>query len=423
VCDSAHTRTRADALAIAHSNARERTVAPRTHATHPLALADALSRTHARTLALATAQRPRWAISYKYKAEGAVTKLNAVTYQVGRTGAITPVAELEPVLLAGTTVKRASLHNANEIARLDLHIGDLVFVEKGGEIIPKVTGVDHTKRDGSTQPITYITACPECGTPLIRKDGEAAHYCPNITGCKPQITGRIEHFIQRKAMNIDSLGEKTIAQLYSLGLVKSPADLYDLSEADLLQLEGFKTLSAQNVLRGIEQSKNAPFESVLFGIGIRYVGKTVAEKLAAYFKNIVNLSNASEEQLLAAPEVGARIAESVLTFFAIPENKIEISRLQQAGLNFETSAIVMEAESDVLQGKSFVISGTFEGYDREELKTEILKNGGNILSGVSKKLDYLVAGDNMGPAKKEKAEKMGVAIISLDDLMNLINAK
>ncbi len=370
-----------------------------------------------------TAKSPRWAISYKYKAEGAVTKLNDVTYQVGRTGAITPVAELAPVQLAGTTVKRASLHNANEIVRLDLHIGDYVFVEKGGEIIPKVTGVDLTKRDGSTKAIQYITACPECGTALIRKEGEASHYCPNVNGCKPQITGRIEHFIQRKAMNIDSLGEKTIAQLYSLGLVKSPADLYDLTEEDLLKLEGFKSLSAQNALRGIEQSKEAPFESVLFAIGIRYVGKTVAEKLAAYFKNINNLAKATEEELLAAPEVGTKIAESVLLFFSNAENRTEIERLQKAGLNFETTGIQLETESDTLQNKSFVISGTFEGYDREELKTMILKNGGNILSGVSKKLDYLVAGDNMGPAKKEKAEKMGVSIISLDALLSLINIK
>jgi len=368
-----------------------------------------------------TAKSPRWAIAYKYKAESISTRLNGITYQVGRTGAITPVAELEPVLLAGTTVKRASLHNANEIARLDLRIGDTVFVEKGGEIIPKITGVDLTKRKKNSAPVQYIDKCPECGTPLVREEGEAAHYCPNITGCPPQITGRIEHFIQRKAMDINSLGERTIAQLHALDLVKSPADLYDLKREDVLRLEGFKELSTKNLLSGIEHSKVAPFESVLFAIGIRYVGKTVAEKLARHFKNIDALANASYEELLQAPEVGEKIAMSVVEFFNVPENRREIDRLKKAGLQFESTAKEPEKESDVLNNKSFVISGVFQKYEREQLQEIILKNGGRVLSSVSGKLDYLLAGDNMGPSKREKAEKLGVKIISEQDFEKLLN--
>ena len=368
-----------------------------------------------------TAKSPRWAIAYKYKAESISTRLNGITYQVGRTGAITPVAELAPVLLAGTTVKRASLHNANEIARLDLRIGDSVFVEKGGEIIPKVTGVDLAKRTKGSTPVQYIDKCPECGTPLIREEGEAAHYCPNNTGCPPQITGRIEHFIQRKAMDINSLGERTIAQLHTLGLVKSPADLYDLKRDDVLKLEGFKELSTKNLLSGIERSKEAPFESVLFAIGIRYVGKTVAEKLARYFKNIDALANASYEELLQAPEVGEKIAMSVVEFFKVPENRREIDRLKKAGLQFESTAKEPVKESDVLNNKSFVISGVFQKYEREQLQEIILKNGGRVLSAVSGKLDYLLAGDNMGPSKREKAEKLGVKIISEQDFEKLLN--
>lgn len=368
-----------------------------------------------------TAKSPRWAISYKYKAESISTHLKGVTYQVGRTGAITPVAELEPVLLAGTTVKRASLHNANEIARLDLRIGDSVFVEKGGEIIPKVTGVDLAKRKSDSKPIQYIEHCPECGTALIREEGEAAHYCPNINGCPPQITGRIEHFIQRKAMDINSLGERTIAQLHALGIVNSPADLYDLKREDVLKLEGFKELSTKNLLTGIERSKAAPFESVLFAIGIRYVGKTVAEKLARHFKNIGALVKASYEELLQTPEVGEKIAMSVVAFFKVPENQREIARLKAAGLQFESTAKEPEKESDALNNKSFVISGVFQKYEREQLQDIILKNGGRVLSAVSGKLDYLLAGDNMGPSKREKAEKLGVAIISEQDFEKLLN--
>jgi DNA ligase (NAD+) len=371
-----------------------------------------------------TAKSPRFAISYKYKAQSISTRLNGVTYQVGRTGAVTPVAELEPVFLAGTTVKRASLHNANEIERLNLHIGDFVFVEKGGEIIPKVTGVDHDKRKSNkTQEIKYIDKCPECGTKLIRFEGEAAHYCPNITGCPPQIKGRIEHFIQRKAMDIDSLGERTIDQLFKLDLVKSPADLYDLKKSDILQLDGFKEKSASNILDGIEQSKKIPFESVLFAIGIRYVGKTVAEKLARYFKNIDNLAKASLEELLQAPEVGEKIAESVFEFFRKKESQQEIQRLKKAGLQFESTMKEPEKESDALGSKSFVISGTFEKYERDELQDIILKNGGRVLSGVSGKLDYLLAGDNMGPSKREKAEKLGVKIISENEFEKMLRGK
>lgn len=370
-----------------------------------------------------TAKSPRWAIAFKYKSESISTRLNDVTYQVGRTGAITPVAELEPVFLAGTTVKRASLHNADIIAKLDLHIGDYVFVEKGGEIIPKVTAVDIAKRTGKTKPITYITKCPECGTELIRTEGEAAHYCPNATGCPPQIKGRIEHFIQRKAMDIDSLGEQTIRQLFELGLLKTPADLYDLSKADLFKLEKVKEKSAQNMLDGIEQSKTVPFESVLFAIGIRYVGKTVAEKLARHFKNIDAIMAANFEQLLEAPEIGEKIAQSVIEFCRMPANKKEIERLKKAGLQFQVVEQEVVMDSENLGDKSFVISGTFAGYEREELKDVILKNGGRVLSSISGKLDYLLAGDNMGPAKKEKAEKLGVKIISEQDFEKLLKGQ
>lgn len=370
-----------------------------------------------------TAKSPRWAIAYKYKAQSASTRLNGITYQVGRTGAVTPVAELEPVFLAGTTVKRASLHNANEIARLDLRVGDYVFVEKGGEIIPKVTGVDMAQRKPELQPVTYIENCPECGTRLIRYENEAVHYCPNLNGCPPQITGRIEHFIQRKAMDLSSLGERTIQSMYTLGLVKTPADLYDLKRDDIQLLDGYKDKSIKNLLDGIEKSKAAPFENVLFAIGIRYVGKTVAEKLARHFKTIDRIASASLEELRAAPEVGDKIAQSVYQFFRVPDNQKEIERLKKAGLNFESTAKEPEKESDVLANKSFVISGVFRNYEREELQDLIIKNGGRILSGVSGKLDYLVAGDNMGPSKREKAEKLGVRIISEDEMERLLKGE
>jgi len=370
-----------------------------------------------------TAKSPRWAIAYKYKAQSMSTRLNDVVYQVGRTGAVTPVAVLEPIFLAGTTVKRASLHNADIIAKLGLCLGDYVFVEKGGEIIPKVTGIDESKRSKDSKPIKYIDKCPECGAKLFRIEGEAAHYCPNITGCPPQIKGRIEHFIQRKAMDIESLGERTIDQLYELGFVKTPADLYDLTREQILQLEGFKDKSVKNLLDGIAASKERPFESVLFAIGIRYVGKTVAEKLARYFKSIDNIIKecaTSYEPLLKAPEVGEKIARSVFDFFQKPENQTEIRRLKKAGLQFESTEKEPEKESEILGNKSFVISGTFQNYERDQLQEIILKNGGRVLSAVSGKLDYLVAGDNMGPSKKEKAEKLGVKIISEQEFEKLL---
>lgn len=367
-----------------------------------------------------TAKSPRWAISFKYKAESASTVLKDITYQVGRTGAITPVAELEPVQLAGTTVKRASLHNANEIERLDLRIGDYVFVEKGGEIIPKVTAVDLAKRSKVSKPISYISKCPECSTQLVRFEGEAAHYCPNAAGCPPQIKGRIEHFIARKAMDINSLGERTIDQLYSLNLVKSPADLYDLKKEDVQRLDGYKELSTKNLLDGISNSKTTPFESVLFAIGIRHVGKTVAEKLARHFRTIDTISKATHEELLGAPEIGDKIAHSIIQYFADPANQREVSRLKTAGLQFEVSGKEPEKLSNSLAGKTFLASGVFKNFSREEIENTIIAHGGKVVSGVSGKLNFLIAGDNMGPSKKEKAEKLGVTIISEEEFQKII---
>ncbi len=367
-----------------------------------------------------TAKTPKWAISYKYKSESACTKLNAVTYQVGRTGAITPVAELAPVLLAGTTVKRASLHNSNEIERLNLHQGDFVFVEKGGEIIPKVTGVDLSKRAANSLPIAYITECPACQTSLVRKEGEASHYCPNTQQCPPQIKGRIAHFIHRNALDIDSLGERTISLLYEKGWLKKPSDLYKLTKEQLLELEGFKDLSATNLLNGINNSKNAPFEAVLFGLGIRYVGKTVAEKLIEHFRTIDALMSANFEELVGVQEIGDRIAESVIAYFLEEENRIEIEKLKSAGLQFVTTA--NEKASNILAGKTFVVSGVFNNYSRDALKAAIKTNGGKVVSSISKKLDFLIAGDKMGPSKKEKAEKLEVRIISEEDFESLLHS-
>lgn len=365
-----------------------------------------------------TAKNPKWAISYKYKSKNACTQLLNVTYQVGRTGSITPVAELEPVILAGTTVKRASLHNANEIERLNLHVGDFVYVEKGGEIIPKVTGVDLKQRKTESKNINYITLCPACETELIRKEGEASHYCPNTENCPPQIKGRIEHFIHRNAMNIDSLGERTIAILFEKGWLSKPSDLYKLSKDQLLTLEGFKEQSASNLLQGIEESKKAPFEALLFGLGIRYVGKTVAEKLIEHFQTIDALMIAQFDELTGIQEIGARIAKSVIAYFSIEENRMEIERLKDAGLQFKSTANTKE--SNLLADQTFVISGVFINRTRDELKKTIKANGGKVVSSISKKLDFLVAGDNMGPSKKEKAEKLEVRIISEEDFESLL---
>lgn len=369
-----------------------------------------------------TAKSPRWAISYKYKAAEVETVLEKVTYQVGRTGAVTPVANLKPVLLAGTTVKRATLHNANEIERLDLHEGDTVFVEKGGEIIPKIIKVNLDKRVEGSNRVHYLHNCPECGTELIRKEGEAVHYCPNDEGCPPQIVGKIQHFISRKAMNIDGLGDETIETFYKHGLVNHISDLYTLhlKSDQLKSLDRFGERSIENMLAGIEKSKEMPFEKVLFGLGIRYVGETVAKKLAAGVKNIDNLSRATIDELIAIDEIGQRIAESIVEYFAKKEHLEQVQLLKLAGLQFEIEEKVIELASDKLIGKTFVISGVFENYGREELKDIIEANGGKILSGISGKLNYLVAGDNMGPSKLEKATKLNIPIISDAELLEMI---
>ena len=367
-----------------------------------------------------TAKSPRWAIAFKYKAESAATRLEDIVYQVGRTGAVTPVANLEPVLLAGTTVKRASLHNANEIARLDLRLGDTVFVEKGGEIIPKVTGVDFAKRPTDSTPVEYPTHCPECDTELVREEGEANHFCPNVKSCPPQVTGRIEHFIQRNALDIDSLGTKTIALFNREGMLNNPADLYDLTFEQIIPLEGFQEKGTNKILQGIEASKEIAYERVLFGLGIRYVGRTVAEKLAEAFPTIEELAAASEEQLIAVNEIGDRIAQSVRAYFADEANLAMVDRLKQAGLKFALEKGDAEPASDHLGGKKFVVSGVFEHFERDELKATIAAHGGKVVSSISKNTDYVLAGDNMGPSKREKAEKLNVPIITEQDFMTMI---
>lgn len=369
-----------------------------------------------------TAKSPRWAIAYKYKAESASTTLESISYQVGRTGNITPVANLKPVHLAGTVVKRASVHNANEIERLDLHIGDTVFVEKGGEIIPKITGVDLSKRKDSFEEIHFPEVCPECSTPLIRKEGEANHYCPNEKGCPPQIKGKIEHFIQRKAMNIENIGTETIESFYQKGLLNSPADLYTLKKEDMEGMEGFKAKSINNILSGIEKSKEIPFKQVLFAIGIRYVGATVAEKLTNHFLTIDALEKATYEELIQVPEIGDRIAQSIVAYFQDNENVQFIDSLKKAGLQFVHIPTEIVVEGNALEGKTFVISGVFQNFGRDELKAKIEANGGKVLSGVSKKLNYLLAGAEAGPSKIEKAEKMGVSIISEEDFLDMLVA-
>ncbi len=369
-----------------------------------------------------TAKSPRWAISYKYKAQEVETILEKVTYQVGRTGAVTPVANLRPVLLAGTIVKRATLHNSNEIKRLDLHLGDTVLVEKGGEIIPKIISVNTSKRDNSALRVLYPEVCPECKTPLIRKEGEAVHYCPNDEECPPQIVGKIQHFIGRKAMNIDGLGDETIDAFFKKGFIVHISDLYTLYEKEdlLKQIDRFGEKSISNMLEGIEKSKQMPFEKVLFGLGIRYVGETVAKKLAAYFKNIDSLMNASFEELVTVEEIGERIAESLIEYFKDQKHKVQIEQLRSHGLQFESVQKMVDLESTKLEGKSFIISGVFENYSRDELKDIIEANSGKIVSSISPKLNFLVAGDNMGPAKLDKATKLQIPIISDDDLIKML---
>ncbi|PJJ84023.1 NAD-dependent DNA ligase LigA [Mucilaginibacter auburnensis] len=369
-----------------------------------------------------TAKSPRWAISYKYKAEQVQTQLLEVTYQVGRTGAVTPVANLKPVLLAGTTVKRATLHNANEILRLDLHKGDWVFVEKGGEIIPKIISVNLDKRDASAEAIQYVTHCPECGTQLKRQEGEAAFYCPNDEGCRPQITGKMQHYVGRKAMNIDGLGDETIETLFARGFIRHISDIYALNnqQDNLKTMERFGEKSITNMLEGIEKSKQMPFEKVLFGLGIRFIGETVAKKLAAYFKNIDALMAASFDELIAVDEIGDRIAHSLIEYFSTDKHREEIEKLRAAGLQFEVEEKEVTFASDKFAGKSFIISGVFEKYSRDELKDIIEQNGGKILSSISAKLNYLVAGDNMGPSKLEKATKLNIPIISDEELLAML---
>jgi DNA ligase (NAD+) len=364
-----------------------------------------------------TAKSPRWAMAYKFKAEQAVTILNKITYQVGRTGAITPVANLEPVLLAGTTVKRASLHNADQIAKLDVREGDTVFVEKGGEIIPKIVGVDFTQRSPDSNPTQYIAYCPECGTELIRKEGEAQHFCPNDVGCPPQITGRIQHFISRKAMDIEGLGGETVELLFKEGLIQNYADLYTLTKEQIQPLERMADKSAENLVKGVQASKTIPFERVLFALGIRYVGETVAKKLAKAFKDIDALMTASYEELVAVDEIGDRIAESVLDFFSEPANVEVVDRLKSYGLQFSLSEEQLENQTELLKGQTFVVSGVFETISRNDLKKMIEDNGGKVSSSISSKTSFLVAGDKMGPSKRTKAETLGVPIISEQEFL------
>lgn len=368
-----------------------------------------------------TAKSPRWAIAFKYPSEVVPTQILHLSYQVGRTGNITPVANLKPVYLAGTMVKRASVHNANEIARLDLHEGDTVLVEKGGEIIPKISGVDVSKRPANAQAFVFPTHCPDCHSSLERIEGEANHYCPNEYACPPQLKGKIEHFIQRKALNIEHIGAETIDLFFEKGLVKDPADLYDLKAQDFIGLEGFQQKSIQNILNAIQASKSKPFRQVLFGLGIRHVGATIAEKLVQAFPRWEDLAKADMETLLAINEIGAKIAQSILDYVANPINQVLLQRLQAAGLSFEEEIQEIVQESSALEGKSFVISGVFKRFERDELKAKIVANGGKVLSSISAKLDYLLAGDHMGPAKLEKAQALNITIISEDEFLRLLS--
>ena len=367
-----------------------------------------------------TAKSPRWAIAYKFKAAQVSTVLKEITYQVGRTGAITPVANLEPVQLAGTTVKRASLHNADQINKLDIRINDTVFVEKGGEIIPKIIAVDFTKRAEYSQSTIYATHCPECQTALVRSEGDAKHYCPNMYGCAPQITGRIQHFISRKAMNIDGLGGETVDLLRKEGLIENYADLYNLTAEQVIPLERMAEKSAKNMIEGINKSKEIPFEKVLFALGIRFVGETVAKKLAKHFKSIDNLMAADMETLISVDEIGDRIAESIQEFSNDLSNILLIDRLKSYGVQMQISEEDLIGLTDKLQGKVFIVSGVFYKMTRNELKKSIEDNGGRVSSSISKKTDYIVAGDKMGPSKKTKADDLGVTIISEDDFIEMI---
>jgi DNA ligase (NAD+) len=367
-----------------------------------------------------TAKSPRWAMAYKFQAEQVSTVLNSISYQVGRTGAITPVANLELVELAGTVVKRASLHNADIMAKLDVRVGDTVFVEKGGEIIPKIIAVDFSKRKENSAPTKYITNCPECGTELIRAEGEAQHYCPNYNGCKPQIVGRIQHFISRKAMDIDGLGGETVTLLVNEGLINNYSDLYELSKEQIVPLERMADKSAENLINGIEASKQIPFERVLYAIGIRYVGETVAKKLARHYKNIDNIADAEIEELKAVDEIGEKIAESVKLFFDNEANRSILKRLKQFGLKFELDQAVLANQTDKLKGMSIVVSGVFENISRNDLKKLIEDNGGKVSSSISSKTTYVVAGADMGPSKREKAEKLNIEIIDESKFFQLI---
>ncbi|MGJ5642097.1 NAD-dependent DNA ligase LigA [Formosa sp. S-31] len=368
-----------------------------------------------------TAKAPRWAIAYKFKAEQVSTRLKEITYQVGRTGAITPVANLEPVELAGTTVKRASLHNADQIAKLDIREGDEVFVEKGGEIIPKIIAVDLSQRPQNSVPTQYITHCPECHTELVRQEGEAQHYCPNYNGCKPQIIGRIQHYISRKAMDIEGLGGETVALLVNAGLIKNYSDLYELSKTDVLPLERMAEKSAENLINGIEQSKQVPFERVLYALGIRYVGETVAKKLVKHFKFIDAIAQASEDTLVNVDEIGVKIAKSVVEFFDSEPNKLIIERLKHFGVQLEVSEEDLANQSDVLAGNTFVVSGVFTSVSRDELKKLIEDNGGKVGSSISSKTSYVVAGDKMGPSKLKKAEQLGITLLTEGEFLEMIN--
>jgi DNA ligase (NAD+) len=368
-----------------------------------------------------TAKSPRWAIAYKFKSEQVSTKLKSISYQVGRTGAITPVANLEPVQLAGTIVKRASLHNADQIEKLDIRINDTVFVEKGGEIIPKIIAVDLAKRPDDSEKTEYITHCPECQTELVRTEGEANHYCPNFYGCPPQIIGRIQHYISRKAMDIEGLGGETVALLFNNGLVHNYADLYELKVEDILPLERMAQKSAENLVNGVEKSKEIPFESVLFALGIRFVGETVAKKLAKHYKNIEALSKASLMELILVDEIGERIARSVVEFFENEENQKIIERLKNYGVQFEIIEKINPNATEKFVGKTFVVSGVFAQFSRDELKKTIEDNGGKVGSSISAKTDFVVAGDNMGPAKLEKANKLNIPILSEEDFISKLN--